>query len=113
MAKPDVGLAYGYAVLMFVFPVLGAVALVHSNSAAVHVQIRLRAELTALVYRKALCLSSRRAGFRAPFPVRRVRVRVLLHVEVVALARRVCGDLASHIGTAVSCQWPGAVPVRG
>ena len=65
MGKPDVGLAYTYAVLMFVFPMVGAVALVHSNRIAIHVQIRLRAQLTSAVYRKALCLSSRCAGFRA------------------------------------------------
>ena len=59
MGKPDVGLAYVYAVLMFVFPLVGAIALVHSNRVAIQIQIRLRAQLTSAVYRKALKLSSR------------------------------------------------------
>lgn len=60
--EPNVGLAYVYAVLIFAFPMVGAVALVHSNRIAIHVQIRLRAQLTSAVYRKALNLSSRCAG---------------------------------------------------
>ena len=59
MAKPNVGMAYVWAILIFVFPMIGAVALVHSNRVAIHIQIRLRAQLTSAVYRKALNLSSR------------------------------------------------------
>lgn len=58
-SKPDVGTAYLYAVLMFVFPLVGAMALVHSNRLAIQIQIKLRAELTSAVYRKALRLSAR------------------------------------------------------
>ena len=57
--KPDVGQAYVYSVLMFVFPMIGAVALVHSNRLAIQIQIKLRAELNSAVYRKALRLSGR------------------------------------------------------
>jgi hypothetical protein len=57
--EPDIGNAYLYAVLIFVFPLVGAMALVHSNRLAIQVQIKLRAELTSAVYRKALRLSAR------------------------------------------------------
>ncbi len=57
--KPNVGRAYLYAALIFVFPLVGAMALVHSNRLAIQVQIKLRAELTSAVYRKALRLSAR------------------------------------------------------
>ena len=46
---------------MFVFPMIGAVAYVHSSRLSIIVQIKMRAELTAAVYRKALALSSRSA----------------------------------------------------
>ena len=59
VSKPDVGLAYVFAVLMFVFPLVGAIALVHSDRVAIQIQIRLRAQLTSAVFRKALRLSSR------------------------------------------------------
>jgi hypothetical protein len=58
-AKPDIGRAYLFAVLMFLFPLVGAMALVHSNRLAIQIQIKLRAELTSAVYRKALRLSAR------------------------------------------------------
>jgi hypothetical protein len=58
-AQPDVGRAYLFAALMFLFPLVGAMALVHSNRLAIQVQIKLRAELTSAVYRKALRLSAR------------------------------------------------------
>ena len=58
-AQPDIGRAYLFAALMFVFPLVGAMALVHSNRLAIQVQIKLRAELTSAVYRKALRLSAR------------------------------------------------------
>lgn len=58
-SKPNVGQAYLYAALMFVFPLVGAIALVHSNRLAIQIQIKLRAELTSAVYRKALRLSAR------------------------------------------------------
>lgn len=54
-----VNINYLWASLMFVFPLLGAVAYVHSSRLSIIVQIQLRAELTAAVYRKALRLSSR------------------------------------------------------
>ena len=57
--EPDIGRAYLYAALMFLFPLVGAMALVHSNRLAIQVQIKLRAELTSAVYRKALRLSAR------------------------------------------------------
>lgn len=57
--EPNVGTAYLYAALIFVFPLVGAMALVHSNRLAIQVQIKLRAELTSAVYRKALRLSAR------------------------------------------------------
>ncbi len=53
------GRAYLYAALIFVFPLVGAIALVHSNRLAIQVQIKLRAELTAAVYQKAMRLSAR------------------------------------------------------
>lgn len=59
IGKPNVGQAYVFAVLIFVFPLVGAVALVHSNRVAIQIQIKLRAQLTSAVYRKALRLSSR------------------------------------------------------
>ena len=55
----DINRQYLYAALMFVFPMFGAVAYVHSSRLSIIVQIQLRAELTAAVYRKALRLSSR------------------------------------------------------
>lgn len=58
-SKPNVGQAYMFAALMFVFPLVGAIALVHSNRLAIQIQIKLRAELTSAVYRKALRLSAR------------------------------------------------------
>lgn len=57
----DINRQYLYAALMFVFPMFGAVAYVHSSRLSIIVQIQLRAELTAAVYRKALRLSSRYA----------------------------------------------------
>jgi len=59
VSKPSIGTAYLYSVLIFVFPLIGAIALVHSNRVAIQVQIRLRAQLTSAVYLKALRLSSR------------------------------------------------------
>ena len=59
VSKPSLGTAYLYSVLIFVFPLIGAIALVHSNRVAIQVQIRLRAQLTSAVYLKALRLSSR------------------------------------------------------
>jgi len=58
-SEPNVGQAYLYAALIFVFPLVGAIALVHSNRLAIQVQIKLRAELTAAVYQKAMRLSAR------------------------------------------------------
>ena len=55
----DVNINYLWAALMFVFPMIGAVAYVHSSRLSIIVQIKMRAELTAAVYRKALALSSR------------------------------------------------------
>ena len=55
----DVSINYLWAALMFVFPMIGAVAYVHSSRLSIIVQIKMRAELTAAVYRKALALSSR------------------------------------------------------
>lgn len=57
----DVNRNYLWAALMFVFPLFGAIAYVHSSRLSIIVQIQLRAELTAAVYRKALRLSSRYA----------------------------------------------------
>ena len=57
--EPNVGRAYLFAALIFVFPLVGAIALVHSNRLAIQVQIKLRAELTAAVYQKAMRLSAR------------------------------------------------------
>lgn len=57
----DINRNYLWAALMFVFPMFGAVAYVHSSRLSIIVQIQLRAELTAAVYRKALRLSSRYA----------------------------------------------------
>eukprot|EP00891_Asterochloris_glomerata_P006803 jgi/Astpho2/6803/e_gw1.00103.48.1_t len=48
-----------WAALMFLFPLIGAVCYVHSSRLAIISQIRIRAQLTSLVYRKALALSSR------------------------------------------------------
>ena len=48
-----------WAALMFLFPLIGAVCYVHSSRFAIISQIRIRAQLTSLVYRKALALSSR------------------------------------------------------
>ena len=48
-----------WAGLMFLFPLIGAVCYVHSSRLAIISQIRIRAQLTSLVYRKALALSSR------------------------------------------------------
>ncbi|DBB06529.1 TPA: hypothetical protein ACH3X1_012074 [Trebouxia sp. C0004] len=59
LADVNVSINYLWAALMFVFPMLGAVAYVHSSRLSIIVQIRMRAELTAAVYRKALALSSR------------------------------------------------------
>jgi len=59
VSKPSIGTAYLYSVLIFVFPLIGAISLVHSNRVAIQVQIRLRAQLTSAVYLKALRLSSR------------------------------------------------------
>lgn len=56
---PNVKQAYVFAVLIFVFPLVGAIALVHSNRLAIQVQIKLRAELTTAVYQKAMRLSAR------------------------------------------------------
>ncbi|KAK9823870.1 hypothetical protein WJX72_006059 [[Myrmecia] bisecta] len=53
------GKAYAFACLMFVFPLAGAFLYVHSSRIAIRVQILLRAQLTAAVYRKSLRLSSR------------------------------------------------------
>ena len=58
----DVNINYLWAALMFVFPMIGAVAYVHSSRLSIIVQIKMRAELTAAVYRKALALSSRSAN---------------------------------------------------
>ena len=69
VSKPSIGTAYLYSVLIFVFPLIGAIALVHSNRVAIQVQIRLRAQLTSAVYLKALRLSS-----RCPVTVRRAAV---------------------------------------
>ena len=55
----NVNINYLWAALMFVFPMIGAVAYVHSSRLSIIVQIKMRAELTAAVYRKALALSSR------------------------------------------------------
>ena len=65
VSKPSIGTAYLYSVLIFVFPLIGAIALVHSNRVAIQVQIRLRAQLTSAVYLKALRLSSRCSSQRA------------------------------------------------
>lgn len=43
---------YIYAALMFVIPLFGAVCYAHSSRIAIATQIRIRAELTAAVYRK-------------------------------------------------------------
>ena len=77
VSKPSIGTAYLYSVLIFVFPLIGAISLVHSNRVAIQVQIRLRAQLTSAVYLKALRLSSRclRRAFCAV-------TRVLLHSPV-------------------------------
>lgn len=53
------GRTYMWAALMFLFPLIGAVCYVHSSRLAIISQIRIRAQLTSLVYRKALALSSR------------------------------------------------------
>ncbi len=55
------GRTYMWAALMFLFPLIGAVCYVHSSRLAIISQIRIRAQLTSLVYRKALALSSRSA----------------------------------------------------
>lgn len=57
--QPDVNINYLWAGLMFVCPLIGAVLYVHSSRLSIIVQIKMRAELTAAVYRKALALSSR------------------------------------------------------
>ncbi|KAL0031798.1 hypothetical protein WJX79_007928 [Trebouxia sp. C0005] len=59
LADVNVNINYLWAALMFVFPMIGAVAYVHSSRLSIIVQIKMRAELTAAVYRKALALSSR------------------------------------------------------
>ena len=55
----NVSINYLWAALMFVCPMIGAVLYVHSSRLSIIVQIKMRAELTAAVYRKALALSSR------------------------------------------------------
>ncbi|KAL3154179.1 hypothetical protein ABBQ32_013696 [Trebouxia sp. C0010 RCD-2024] len=55
----DVSINYLWAALMFICPMIGAVLYVHSSRLSIVVQIKMRAELTAAVYRKALALSSR------------------------------------------------------
>ena len=59
MQEVDVSINYLWAALMFICPMIGAVLYVHSSRLSIIVQIKMRAELTAAVYRKALALSSR------------------------------------------------------
>ena len=59
LQEVDVNINYLWAALMFVCPMIGAVLYVHSSRLSIIVQIKMRAELTAAVYRKALALSSR------------------------------------------------------
>lgn len=66
MQGVNVNINYLWAALMFVFPMIGAVAYVHSSRLSIIVQIKMRAELTAAVYRKALALSSRSAQYALP-----------------------------------------------
>ncbi len=50
---------YGYAVMMLIFPLLAGLSFVHASRFAIQVQVRVRAQLTAAVYHKALRLSTR------------------------------------------------------
>lgn len=59
LQEVDVSINYLWAALMFICPMIGAVLYVHSSRLSIIVQIKMRAELTAAVYRKALALSSR------------------------------------------------------
>ena len=58
-APAAVGRAYGAAGAMFASPLLGALAFNHASRLAATAQVRVRAQLTAGVYRKALRLSPR------------------------------------------------------
>lgn len=62
------GSAYGYAVAMLIFPLLAGLAFAHASRLAIQVQVRVRAQLTAAVYRKALRLSPRCAPQNRPPP---------------------------------------------
>ena len=76
--------AYVSAILMFVFPFVGAAAFVHSSRLAATTQVRVRAQLMGALYRKAAALSPRS---RARADAEAGRVVNLMSTDVATIAQ--------------------------